>query len=351
MKLLLLINTLLLALLTGCTQEPAETRLDGKTMGTSWSLIIASPPPDLDSGQLQQQAERILEQINSLMSTYREDSEISSFNRLQSTQWFKISAETLGLLQAAAAIHRESGGAFDPTVSTLVDLWGFGPGLPLHGIPEAAQIKALLHYTGMEKLEIDAQGGRIRKRVAELQIDLSAIAKGYAVDQLAALLDSWGVSNYLVEIGGEIRTAGSNSEGRAWRIAVEQPLSVEQRLPAWILNVSGAAVATSGDYRNFFDYQGKRYSHIINPVSGWPVTHSPSSVTVIADDCLSADAWATAYTVIGRERGLELADALQMAVLFLSHDGDEIVRSSSRKMLDYLERSATETHITAARTK
>ena len=345
MKSLLLIGLLVLALLSGCGQAPAEVRLDGKTMGTGWSLIIASPPPDLDSGQLQQQVEGMLEHINSLMSTYRADSEISSFNRLQSTQWFELSPETLGLLQAAAAIHRDSGGAFDPTVSPLVDLWGFGPGLPRRGIPDASEIAALLRHTGMEKLQIDAQGGRIRKRTAQLQIDLSAIAKGYAVDQLAALLESGGIGNYLVEIGGEIRTAGGNSEGRAWRIAVEQPLGGEQRLPARVLNVSGAAIATSGDYRNFFDYQGKRYSHIINPVSGWPVTHSPSSVTVIADDCLSADAWATAYTVIGRERGLELADALQMAVLFLSHDGHEIALSSSRKMLDYLEDPGSETAV------
>lgn len=351
MKSLLLIHTLLLALLAGCGQAPAEVRLEGKTMGTSWSLIIASAPPGLDSEQLQRQVEGLLEHINSLMSTYRADSEISSFNRQQSTQWFELSPENLGLLQAAAAIHRESGGAFDPTVSSLVDLWGFGPGLPLRGIPDASQIEALLRHTGMEKLQIDAQRGRIRKRTAELQIDLSAIAKGYAVDKLAALLESGGISDYLVEIGGEIRTAGNNSEGRAWRIAVEQPLGGEQRLPAMILHVSAAAIATSGDYRNFFDYQGKRYSHIINPVSGWPVTHNPSSVTVVADDCLSADAWATAYTVIGRERGLKLADALQMAVLFLSDDGDGIVLSSSRKMLDYLEDSAAETAITAARTR
>lgn len=346
-----LLTALLLALLTGCGQAPVEVRLHGKTMGTGWSLIIASPPPGLDSEQLQRQVEAMLEHINSLMSTYRADSEISSFNRQQSTQWFELSPETVGLLQAAAAIHRESGGAFDPTVSSLVDLWGFGPGLPLQGIPDASQVEALLRHSGMEKLQIDAQGGRIRKQTAQLQIDLSAIAKGYAVDELAALLEIGGISDYLVEIGGEIRTAGSNSEGRAWRIAVEQPLAGERRRAARILKVSGAAIATSGDYRNFFEHQGKRYSHIINPASGWPVTHNPSSVTVIADDCLSADAWATAYTVLGKERGLKLADALQMAVMFLSHDGHETVLSSSRKMLDYLEDSATETGITATRTQ
>lgn len=345
---LFLLPLLVLLSLANCSQVESPVRLHGKTMGTTWSLTIPALPSEVQAIQLQQQIEAILENINSLMSTWREDSEISRFNTLMTTEWFKVSPQTLALLQAALDIHQQSSGAFDPTVSPLVELWGFGHTSPGRYLPDDSLISSTLQHTGMEKLLLDESAQRMRKTTPQLQLDLSAIAKGYAVDEVARLVSAQDIHDYLVEIGGEIRVAGSNTEGENWRVAIEFPHTDQLRSAAVILNVTDAAIATSGDYRNFVAIDGRHYSHIINPVTGRPVIHNPASVTVITEDCLSADAWATALTVIGTGKGMELANSLQMAVMFIYKDGDKFTAASSRKMMKYLANASLQPGISAS---
>jgi len=320
----------------GCNRLDPPVRLHGKTMGTTWSLTISNSPTKIQRKQLQEQIEELLEKINSLMSSWRADSEISRFNASRSTEWVDVSAQTYSLLQEAARIHQQSGGAFDPTVSPLVELWGFGHTLPEHGVPDDSQIKSKLQHTGLENLLLDNSAKRMRKIMPQLQIDLSAIAKGYAVDEVARLLSTQGIQNYLVEIGGEIRISGNNPEGETWRVAIEYPHIGKLRSAAAILSVTDAAIATSGDYRNFVEIDGQHYSHIIDPLTGRPVTHNPASVTVISRECLSADAWATAFSVIGSHKGVELANSLQIAVTFIEKDGDKLTTIHSHKMMKYM---------------
>jgi thiamine biosynthesis lipoprotein len=305
-------------------------------MGTTWSLTLPNLPAEVQSIQLQHQIEELLETINALMSTWRADSEISRFNDSTSTEWFDVSSQTYSLLQAAVRIHQQSGGTFDPTVSPLVELWGFGHTLPQQGLPDDSQIRSTLQHTGLEKLLLDNSVKRIRKTIPQLQLDLSAIAKGYAVDEVARIVSTQGIRDYLVEIGGEIRVAGNNPEGERWRVAIEYPHIDKLRSAALILSVTDAAIATSGDYRNFIEINGTHYSHIIDPLTGRPVTHHPASVTVITRDCLSADAWATALSVIGASKGVALADSLQIAAMFIERDGDKLKTTSSYKIMKYL---------------
>ena len=340
-----LLSLLMLLSLYGCNRVESPVRLHGKTMGTTWSLTIPNLPAEVQSKQLQQKIESLLENINALMSTWRADSEISRFNNFISTEWFDVSLQTHSLLQAAVRIHQQSGGAFDPTVSPLVEIWGFGHSLPQKGLPDDSQIRSTLQHTGLEKLLLDDAAKRMRKTIPQLQLDLSAIAKGYAVDEVARLVSAQGIQDYLVEIGGEIRVAGSNPEGERWRVAIEYPHIEKLRSAAAILLITDTAIATSGDYRNFVEIDGKRYSHIIDPVTGRPVTHNPASVTVIARDCLSADAWATAFSVIGSRKGVALANSLKIAVMFIERDKDKLTTLNSHKMMKYLINTPSQPHI------
>jgi thiamine biosynthesis lipoprotein len=327
---------LMLLSLTGCNSSEHPIRLHGKTMGTTWSLTLSNPPTIAHSRQLQTQIEELLENINSLMSTWRADSEISRFNTATSTEWIDVSPQTYSLLQKAMQIHQQSGGAFDPTVSPLVELWGFGRTLPSQAIPDDSQIQPKLQHIGLEKLQLEDSAKRMRKSIPQLQLDLSAIAKGYAVDEVAQLVTASGIQDYLVEIGGEMRISGINPEAEPWRVAIEYPHLDKLRSAVAILNVTDAAIATSGDYRNFVEIDAKHYSHLIDPFTGRPVTHDTASVTVISSDCLSADAWATAFSVIGSRRGLDLANSLKIAVMFIDRDGDKLVTISSNKMMKYI---------------
>lgn len=339
----MLVPLLVLLSLTGCNQVESTAKLHGKTMGTSWSLTLSNPTTATLSRQLQTQIEELLENINSLMSTWRTDSEISRFNTSSSTEWIDISPQTYSLLQQAVLIHQQSGGAFDPTVSPLVELWGFGHTLPSQAIPDDAQIQSKLLHTGLKKLQLDDSAPRIRKSIPQLHLDLSAIAKGYAVDEVAQLVSAAGIEDYLVEIGGEMRISGNNPQAEPWRVAIEYPHLDKLRSAVAILNLTNAAIATSGDYRNFVEIDAKRYSHLIDPFTGRPVTHNPASVTVISSDCLTADAWATAFSVIGSRRGLALANSLKIAVMFIDRDGDKLVTINSNKMMKYIENHHSQT--------
>lgn len=317
---LILILSLLSSLggLTSCS-DPAENRLTwltGTTMGTGYSIKIVGLPAGIDSKALEHSIIKLLVNINSVMSTYQQDSELSRFNRNHSTQWVAVSSALATVVTEAQKISQLSQGAFDVTVGSLVNLWGFGPVHLTSEIPSLHQIEQAKEQVNFNLLKIRSLPPALKKERGDLYVDLSAIAKGYGVDQVATLLESQGINNYLVDIGGEERLKGYGPKGTAWRVAIEQPLAGERKV-AHILDLTVGAVATSGDYRNYFDQNGKRYSHIINPSTGWPITHNLASVTVFSATAMEADGLATAILVLGPEQGFQLAEREQIAALLL----------------------------------
>jgi len=315
-----LAGLLVIGMTGGCTEHPdppAPAVISGRTMGTNYLVKIARSPDNLSLPKLQRAIDEVLEQINDAMSTYRTMSEISRFNRSPSTDWFAVSPATAVVVAAAQQISRESGGAFDVTVGPLVNLWGFGPGANQRQVPSVEKIAQALAGSGFQNLQVREAPPALRKRTGKLVIDLSAIAKGYAVDRIAALLEDFSINDFLVEIGGEIITRGAKADGSAWTVGIELP-DDELRTVQEVLALSNSALATSGDYRNFFEQDGKRYSHTINPRTGRPVTHQLASVTVVADSCMLADGWATALMVLGPEQGYAYALLHDLDCLFVS---------------------------------
>jgi thiamine biosynthesis lipoprotein len=287
-------------------QRSQEHTILGTTMGTSYQIKIARVSiPEKNLIMLKQQIDSVLLTVNQQMSTYDPQSEISRFNAWTDTTSFFISEPLRYVVRTALEVNKESHGYFDITVAPLVDLWGFGKmkraGIP----PEQRQIETVRKRTGAQHL-IMLDDRHLRKTIPDLELDLSAIAKGYGVDRVAELLDSLGYKNYLVEIGGELVGKGLNNKGELWKVAVDRPrfasLPGEQIIET--LALPDVAVATSGDYRNYFEYRGRRYSHTIDPFTGYPVQHNLASATVIAMNCTRADALATAVMAMGPEKGL-----------------------------------------------
>ena len=279
-----------------------------------------APDPQAEPRAVEAAVRRVLDRIEGRMSHYRVDSELSRFNRARTTGPQAMSAETLGVVAEAQAVSRASGGAFDVTVGPLVDAWGFGPPGRAPAAPDEGSLAALRARVGFDLLELDRAAATLRKRNADVVIDLSAIAKGYAVDAVSSLLVDSGYGDHLVEIGGELRGAGTNEEGAPWRVAVERPVPgapAAQR----IVPLTDAALATAGDYRNFYDLDGRRVSHTLDPRTGRPVTHGLLSVSVIAERCSLADARSTALNVLGPEAGYALAAEQGWAALFVEDDG------------------------------
>jgi thiamine biosynthesis lipoprotein len=248
-----------------------------------------------------------------------------------------ISPQFADVLDVSKLIWEQSAGAFDPTVGPLVDLWGFGPVPTDDLVPSDEQIAQALATVGYQHLSIDMQ---IISKAAPIRLDLSAVAKGYAVDQVADLLEMLALPDYLVEIGGEMRLGGSNPKGQPWRIAVEMPAVIPQ--VQRVIAAHDVAIATSGDYRNYFEQDGVRYSHTIDPRTGKPIGHSLASVTVVAETCAEADAWATALMVLGEEQGMVLAEELGLAIYMLVKDGEGFKALSSEAFAPYLSKQDTE---------
>ncbi len=273
-------------------------------MGTQYHIrlpVISSNHDAPHWKQLQYDIDALLLAINKEMSTYITDSSISRFNQSKNTNWFPISREFLSVINTAQSVSLTSRGAFDITVMPLVNLWGFGT-LNKTSIPSQQQIEYSLNQIGYQSLQTRQQPAAIRKQKPELSIDLSAIAKGYAVDAIGILLEKRGIKRYLVEIGGEIRVRGKNKQNQAWRIAIEKPTTLARSVQQGVLLKDGA-IATSGDYRNYYEKEGKRYSHTINPKTGYPIAHKLASVTVLNKSAMIADAQATAIMVLGEKQG------------------------------------------------
>lgn len=309
--------------------------LSGRTMGTSWQVTYVAAEETVSRETLQQEAASILFDINASMSTYRRNSEISLLNKAPVDVWVPVSPEFFEVLSAALLVGEATAGAYDVTVGPLVDRWGFGPGHEPPDIPPQAEREMLLQIVGQGKLQVDPEKPAVLKPV-ELSLDLSSIAKGYAVDKLAEYLESEGVKNYLVEVGGEIRVAGLSGRGDPWRIAIEKPDGGAREV-ASAISLSDIAIATSGDYRNFFELDGKRFAHIIDPRNGHPVEHDLVSVTVLHPSAMIADAWATALTVLGADEAMALASEQELAVYFIRREGDGFTVSQTAGFAPYLQ--------------
>lgn len=297
----------------------------GETMGTSWSARIVSPRPASD---IRAAIKRALDGVIAEMSNWEPDSDLSRFNRAPPGQWQALPADLLQVLDAGLAVARASGGAFDPAAGALVDLWGFGPA-GRGDLPAEAEVMAA--PVGWRKLEISETRAR---RTADVRLDLSGIAKGFGVDTLARALRDLGARDFLAEIGGELVGAGIKPDGEPWWVELEAPPGA--RIAPLRIALHDLAVATSGDYRRFFETGGRRYAHSIDPRTRRPVANGVAAVTVLNPSCMLADAWATALTVLGPEEGLALAVREGLAVRFVIRDASgyrEILSPALDEML------------------
>ncbi|WGG51859.1 FAD:protein FMN transferase [Rugamonas sp. DEMB1] len=312
----------------------------GVSMGTGWSVRLvdhgraATLPPRLQQG-LQGQ----LDQVVAQMSHWESDSDLGRFNLAEAGSWRRLPEEFFTVLAFAMRVARDTGDAYDPCAGAMVNLWGFGPAggfeRPGFAPPDAAQVARLLERRRQARVELDHAGRRARQPGGVL-LDLSAVAKGYGVDRLAEYLEAQGIRHYLVEVGGELRGAGVKPDGQPWWVALEQPGATASAGGELVLALHGLAVATSGDYRRYFNADAadaadssspahtrpQRYSHTIDPRTGMPIANQLASVTVVHAQCMAADAWSTALTVLGPEAGLALADRLGLAARFVLRTPD-----------------------------
>ena len=304
--------------LSGCSKQPTETvlSLNGMTMGTTYTVKwVSVDDAHTQSAQIQKEITQALVDVNQSMSTYIGDSELSKFNQMPSGAGVIASKPLFFVLALAESISEATLGAFDVTVGPLVNLWGFGPDKRIIKAPSDALVEQRLTEIGYQFLELNPETRQITK-TKPLYVDLSAIAKGYGVDVLAAILETHGIVNYLVEIGGELRTSGRKPGNQDWRIAIESPTQGERQVQK-IIRISDTGIATSGDYRNYFEEDGIRYSHTIDPKTGRPITHKLASVTVLMPTCAEADALATAFMVMGEEAAYEYASKNQIDAFFI----------------------------------
>ncbi len=307
----------LLFLLPGCQRVEERPALvqRGWVMGTSYLVKVTHLPGGVDPAEVRRSVAMALAEVDRNMSTYLVDSEVSRFNQSRSTDWFPVSKGLATVVAAALEIGRKTGGAYDITVAPLVNLWGFGPEGRRGEPPPSKEIEHVRRRVGYRKLSVWLDPPALRKEIPELQIDLSSIAKGYGVDRAAQALERFGIQDYLIEVGGEVRTRGERPGGGPWRVAIERPH--RRGGIAEIVPLSGLAIATSGDYRNYFEKGGRRYSHTIDPRTGRPVQHHLTSVSVLHREAMWADGWATALMVLGEEEGFKLAERETLPALLM----------------------------------
>ncbi|MDG2469045.1 MAG: FAD:protein FMN transferase, partial [Pirellulaceae bacterium] len=297
-------------------------------MGVVGYSVVAFADADL-AEKLKNSVAEELESVNQRMSTYIDDSEVSRFNQSTSTDWFPVSQATAEVVQKAQKISELSDGAFDITVQPLVALWRFSKDKSkLTALPDKSLIAENLRKVGYKKLQVRLDPPALKKSVPALQIDLSAIAKGYAVDLVARQLQAMGLDNFLIEVGGEVRASGEKPDHSSWRVGIEKPLP-GAREPYQIIELYHQALASSGDYRNFFELNGKRYSHTIDPRTGYPVDHAVTATSVIANDCTTADAMATAIMVLGPDGGIQLANKAGVKALILSNTNNQLLATKT----------------------
>jgi len=335
---LLLIPSFLFFLSMQCSRQVQVYDYVGTTMGTTYSIKVLKDPQAGKPGKnFQLKIDSLLVEVNSMMSTYIPDSELSILNTSHQSVPVEISKPLSYVLSKSKNMYKQTNGAFDITVHPLVKLWGFGNAGSVWSPPDAAVIQGMLNSIGSDKFELN--GDYLVKLNPEVDIDLSAIAKGYGVDVVAELITQLGFNNYMVEVGGEVRCSGKNAAGESWKIGIQYPDASTARGMKLIgtVDLDEMSMATSGNYRNYFDFDGKRYSHTIDPVTGYPVINSLVSATVIAPKCIDADAVATALMVLGPDKGLKLVEAEDSIECFmvLEDRGGNLTRIFSSGFDDY----------------
>ncbi len=324
---------ILLSALVGC-QDQLIT-ISGPTMGTTFQVKIVQSEITMDLDVLEREINARLTEVNRQMSTYRDNSEITQFNRARSTDWFGVSSDFAYVLHIAQEISTWSDGAFDVTIGPLVNLWGFGPSAIPDRVPSPDSIEAAKTLVGYKKIRVALSISAIKKEIPEVYCDLSAIAKGFGVDRVASYLDSLGINRYFIEIGGELRTKGHNHLRQLWRIGIASPAGQGELQKA--LALDNMSMATSGDYHNYFERDGVRYSHTIDPRTGRPITHALASVTVIHKSCAYADGLATAINAMGPEKGFVFAEKRNLAVFMIVRQGDEFVEKMTSNFEELLK--------------
>ncbi len=313
----LLILFIFLLGVSSCSKSSKVLKIQGQTMGTTYHVKYTSDGIKLSKDEVKTQIDKLLIKVNQSMSTYIKTSEISEFNSTTNLEWKSASSEILKVTNRALEIGKLTGGSYDPTIGPLVNLWGFGPN-GKRVVPSDAAITSAMEGVGLEKISLNLEENQWKKNHPKVYVDLSSLAKGYGVDVVANLLASLGSHNFMVEIGGEVKTKGSKF-GKPWRIAIESP-STESPGSTYqkVLDLGSQSLATSGNYRNFFKEGHKNYSHTINFKTGRPVAHTLASVSVATkESCMDADAWATALMSLGFEKGIKLAEELKIAAYFV----------------------------------
>lgn len=288
-------------------------------MGTRYSAVFFAAP-GLDESAIGASLFAAVDKVDRQMSTWKPESDLNRLNAAPLQQWISVPEALISVLDSALRIGQQSDGAFDIGVGAVVDAWGFGPGKRQPDVDQISTSTQRTYRSASDALEIDHAHRRVRKRAA-ITLDLSGIAKGYGVDELARCLDRFGITRYLVGIDGEMRARGVKQDGRPWAIAVEKPVR-EVREAMGVMELTDAAIATSGDYRHWVELAGKHYAHTMDPANGRPVRNRLAAVTVVMSSCMDADAWATALLVLGETAGIELAQKQGMDALFVLHDGE-----------------------------
>ncbi len=335
-KFSLLIALVSLFSLVACGRAAPEIKLEkiqGYAQGTTYHISFwAESAPDLL--QIHSDLNKTLAQIDEELSTYRDDSYISRFNQSQSTDWQAASEDFIQLLEIAKDINQKTMGCYDPTIGPLFQLWGFKKD-SLH-VPGQEQIDSVLAVIGLDKLEVDRAAGRIRKTLPGLQLDLSSMGEGYTIGKLSQVLEGQGISNYLVEFGGDMKIRGHKPNGDKWRLAIERPVhDNDQPTPYQLVRIddeSGVTLDTSGTYHHYFDDNGKEYSHILNPRTGAPVSHKLVSASVFGTDPRVSDAWATAMLCLGDEVGAQVAQQQNLEVFFIRNEQGQLFNSESEAL-------------------
>ncbi|OOF51180.1 thiamine biosynthesis protein ApbE [Rodentibacter genomosp. 1] len=325
--------------LAACKKDAEVITLSGKTMGTTYHIkYIDDGSVSENSQKTHEQIEHILKDVNAKMSTYIKGSELSRFN--QNTQVntpVEISSDFAKVLAEAVRLHQVTEGALDVTVGPVVNLWGFGPEKRPERQPTLEQLAERQAWVGIDKITLDMSGNipTLSKSVPQVYIDLSSIAKGFGVDQVAEKLEQVNVQNYMVEIGGEIRAKGKNAEGKPWQIAIEKPNMTGERAVENVIGLNNMAMATSGDYRIYFEENGQRFAHEIDPKTGYPIQHHLASITVLAPTSMTADGLSTGLFVLGEDKALEVAEKNDLAIYLIikTEKGFETKMSSAFKKL------------------
>jgi FAD:protein FMN transferase len=304
--------------LAACKGSAARVfNLSGLTMGTTYNVVAIDSSKSVNEADVKAAINGALAEVNQQMSNWDTNSEISRFNAAANTAPVQVSPELAHVMKAADTVYTASEGRFDTTMGPLIELWGFGaPGK--RPMPQQAEIDNALAAVGHHNT-ISVGANALQKKQADAQVYLAAIGKGYGADRVGQALESFGITDYLVEIGGDLYASGRNPDGLPWQIGIETPASLNNGIFD-VVGISGLGLASSGDYRNYFEKDGQRYSHVIDPATGQPITHRTASATVLAENSMMADAWATAMLILGRERGLEIAAQHDVAVLFVERD-------------------------------